>query len=216
MSAALRESREELALDPAKVQILGGLDMPEYSLGNRSRVWAVVVGPRHRVFLCSQGTALIVQGFLHSRPYTAPSVEDASAGRPLPAFPLDSLTPSPDEVSHIIPMPLSYLAQPGRLALHLFRIDARRPYRKVGVGDQVPTDLLPPSRRGSYRGSTIAGLSGAGKHIGEKEDYEAFRAAGMARMRALEVWGLSGWFLNKLAWSVGWMDRPPPLADPED
>lgn len=24
----------------------------------------------------------------------------------------------------------------------------------------------------------------------------------------LEIWGLSGWFLNRLAWRLGWMDRP--------
>ena len=26
--------------------------------------------------------------------------------------------------------------------------------------------------------------------------------------KELEVWGLSGWVLNRLAWRLGWMDRP--------
>lgn len=39
---ALREAQEELALPPSSVEILGMLD-PEYSLGNRSRVWPFVV-----------------------------------------------------------------------------------------------------------------------------------------------------------------------------
>lgn len=29
-------------------------------------------------------------------------------------------------------------------------------------------------------------------------------------MRTLEVWGLSGWFLGKLAQRLGWSDAPPP------
>jgi hypothetical protein len=32
----------------------------------------------------------------------------------------------------------------------------------------------------------------------------------------LEVWGLSGWFLNRLAWTVGWLDRPPAGPEYED
>jgi hypothetical protein len=42
---ALRETQEELALDPERVEVLGALDSPEYSLGNRSRVWPIVVRP---------------------------------------------------------------------------------------------------------------------------------------------------------------------------
>lgn len=42
VAAALRETHEELALPPERVTILGALDA-EYSLGNLSRVWPVVV-----------------------------------------------------------------------------------------------------------------------------------------------------------------------------
>jgi 8-oxo-dGTP pyrophosphatase MutT (NUDIX family) len=40
--AALRETYEELGIPPDNVEILGMLG-PEYSLGNRARVWPVVV-----------------------------------------------------------------------------------------------------------------------------------------------------------------------------
>jgi hypothetical protein len=32
----------------------------------------------------------------------------------------------------------------------------------------------------------------------------------------LEVWGLSGWFLNCLAWKAGWLKHPPPGPEYED
>jgi 8-oxo-dGTP pyrophosphatase MutT (NUDIX family) len=41
--AALRETYEELGIPPENVEILGMLDKPEYSLGNRARVWPIVV-----------------------------------------------------------------------------------------------------------------------------------------------------------------------------
>jgi hypothetical protein len=31
----------------------------------------------------------------------------------------------------------------------------------------------------------------------------------------LEIWGLSGWFLNKLVWRLGWME-PPRVDDMDD
>lgn len=42
VAAALRETEEELALPQDHVEILGSLP-PEYSLGNKSRVWPVIV-----------------------------------------------------------------------------------------------------------------------------------------------------------------------------
>lgn len=43
MHTALRETHEELGLPPDNVEVLGMLDPPEYSLGNKSRVWPFVV-----------------------------------------------------------------------------------------------------------------------------------------------------------------------------
>ena len=41
--AVLREAEEELNLPRDHVEVLGALNAPEYSLGNRARVWAFVV-----------------------------------------------------------------------------------------------------------------------------------------------------------------------------
>lgn len=34
--------------------------------------------------------------------------------------------------------------------------------------------------------------------------------------KGLKVWGLSGWFLNRLAHQAGWLSLPQHLGDPED
>lgn len=44
VETALRESNEELQIPPGNVEILGALPS-EYSLGNKARVWPVVVSP---------------------------------------------------------------------------------------------------------------------------------------------------------------------------
>jgi hypothetical protein len=175
--------------------------VPEYSLGNRSRVWAVVVRPFST--LCKAlRRRLNAQGYVHRDSTWKRNDFDQSCvqSQALPSLPLSGLTASPDEVAYILPMPLEFLLDPRRLGLHLFRIDARRPYWKVGVGDQVPEDLLPPSRSRRLRAS---------------RDVQSAASTEEERIRALEVWGLSGWFLNRLAWRLGWMERPAPLAEPE-
>ncbi|WWD21549.1 hypothetical protein CI109_106035 [Kwoniella shandongensis] len=170
---ALREAKEELALPPDNVEILGMLD-PEYSLGNKSRVWPFV-------------------GFVHPTPPPWPtSLTPTGARRPdeslfsssttLPSHPLSALIPSPAEVSAILPLPLDALIDPSRHALHFFRLDTYRPYHRVKATDLVLRSSL-----------TVEG------GVGE-----------------LEVWGLSGWFLNKLAERVGWLEMPPVPPSPED
>lgn len=47
VDTALRESSEELAIVPGNVEILGALPT-EYSLGNKARVWPIVVSDRKR------------------------------------------------------------------------------------------------------------------------------------------------------------------------
>jgi hypothetical protein len=68
----------------------------------------------------------------------------------------------------------------------------------------VPDTILPPQRAGNK--DTLDG---------EKRACQSERETRSAANR-LEVWGLSGWFLNKLAWRVGWMERPAPLEEPDD
>ncbi|OXG28075.1 hypothetical protein C360_06015 [Cryptococcus neoformans Bt15] len=154
---ALREAHEELALPPSSVEILGMLD-PEYSLGNRSRVWPFV-------------------GFIHSAP---PPL--SSAGSSLSSLPLSSLTLSSAEVSAILPLPLSALSDPRRRSIHLFRLNRFRPYYKIRADDLVIP--LP----------------------GNEVNIPAH----------LEIWGLSGWLLNKFAEKVGWLDAPEIEKSPED
>ncbi|ORY30370.1 NUDIX hydrolase domain-like protein [Naematelia encephala] len=152
--AALREAFEELALPTDRVEILGMLDCPEYSLGNKARVWPIV-------------------GFLHSQsPATTTSILPSGN---LASLQIRELVASPDEVSAILPLPLSALTDPARQSLHFFRMDSRKPYFKIKVDDLVHQ---PSSDRISQ----------------QQQD--------------LEIWGLSGWFLNRLAWKLGWMDQP--------
>jgi hypothetical protein len=52
--------------------------------------------------------------------------------------------------------------------------------------------------------------------VDPRKPYYRFRAEDLVHWPAglevdeLEVWGLSGWFLNRLAWRLGWIDRPLP------
>lgn len=178
---ALRETQEELALSPDHVEVLGALDSPEYSLGNRSRVWPIVVRPSRSSLL--PPTELVAQGFVHGSTDQSPSPKSSSTT--LPSFQLDKLLASPDEVAAVLPLPLSALLDPSRQRVHHFRIDARRPYYTTKVGDLIaqPPDLSAQDCR---------------------------------TLDKLEVWGLSGWFLNRLAWTVGWLDRPPAGPEYED
>ncbi|KAK8847458.1 hypothetical protein IAR55_005316 [Kwoniella newhampshirensis] len=161
---ALREAREELALPPDNVEILGMLE-PEYSLGNKSRVWPFV-------------------GFVHSSrlPWPVTTSNSSTSSPSLRSHPLSALVPSPSEVSAILPLPLEALIDPTRHSLHFFRLDTTRPYHRIRA-----TDLVLPS--------SVTTTDGVGE---------------------LEVWGLSGWFLNKLAERVGWLKMPPVPRAPED
>lgn len=98
----------------------------------------------------------------------------------LASLALSTLRPSPDEVAEIIPFPLSALHDMARQRLHHFRIDSRKPYWKYQAGDLV------------YRPDQSEAL------------------AAKDAQPELEVWGLSGWLLNRLAWTAGWMDAPSP------
>ena len=157
------------------VEVLGSLDPPEYSLGNKSRVWAMVVGFIEYVPTLDDSRLTGSKGFIHDRPFKViehgrsyPMDRDS----PLPSLPISALTPSPSEVSAILPLPLSALTEEAR-SLHFFRMDPRKPYWKYKVDKYIHQ-------------------SGPGNESGED----------------LEVWGLSGWFLNRLGRKMGWLDEP--------
>ncbi|OCF32547.1 hypothetical protein I317_00314 [Kwoniella heveanensis CBS 569] len=188
---ALREAQEELALPPDNVEILGRLK-PEYSLGNRARVWPFV-------------------GFIHSNPIPTLSESTRSLRQPHPieatseilsSLPTSRLIPSPTEVSAILPIPLSALQTPSRLSTHYFRLDTSKPYHKIRCEDYV---VLPNKDHSSPAPTVSASLLKDNETSSTADDF-----------RGLEVWGLSGWFLNKLAERVGWCEMPPKGVMPED
>jgi 8-oxo-dGTP pyrophosphatase MutT (NUDIX family) len=174
VDTALRETYEELEIPTENIEILGQLDRPEYSLGNRSRVWPIVVG-RRSIFSFD---VRLVKGFVHATKPPWPT----SAGA-LPSLPLSSLKPSPDEVAGIIPFPIAALQDGNRQRLHHFRADTRKPYWKYRAGDLIQLN----ERSSSWE--TKDGMDAPEKDI--------------------EVWGLTGWILNRLAFTLGWTTPPP-------
>ncbi|BEJ12882.1 hypothetical protein CspHIS471_0300560 [Cutaneotrichosporon sp. HIS471] len=122
VQTALRETEEELSLPMANIEVLGALT-PEYSLGNKARVWPII-GFVHPSDAIDAATESAISG-------------DATARNPLPSINLSTLHPDPGEVSGLIPLPLSAVADPSRQAAHYFRLDGRRPYWKIRCGDLI-------------------------------------------------------------------------------
>ncbi|WRT64712.1 uncharacterized protein IL334_001646 [Kwoniella shivajii] len=185
IQTALREAQEELALPPNHIEILGMLD-PEYSLGNKTRVWPFV-------------------GFIHSDPPPFPSIPQT-----LPSLPISSFVPNEDEVSSIIPLPLSVLQCPEKLKTHYFRLDLNKPYYRIQCSDYV----IPPSSSSRSSTDKAEGL-GEGQGEGEGKRKVGLEENGELSDQ-LEIWGLSGWILNKLAERAGWIKMPPKGISPED
>lgn len=86
--AALRETYEELRIPRENVEVLGMLDRPEYSLGNRARVWPVVVRKsltgHDRYLTCSGVPArdIVLGGVKYiTTAVTAPLVSNRVTGR---------------------------------------------------------------------------------------------------------------------------------------
>lgn len=110
-----------------------------------------------------------MKAFLHEKPYeSAPDMDDTS---PLPSPPLSSLVLSQLEVAAVFHLPLDRLTDPRYLREHQFR--GSTPYWAYDV-----TDLVAPEIEWSN-----AGLSSNGEVDGRFD-------------RRLEIWGLTGWYLN--------------------
>ena len=91
-----------------------------------------------------------------------------------------SLCPAEPEVAHVFHLPLSDLASPFRLRAHQFRGEA--PYLAVNVTDIV---------------SSTASASGSQATIKWAPETEVDEVGG-GRQGRLEVWGLTGWYVNLL------------------
>ncbi|KAI5116874.1 hypothetical protein M0805_005840 [Coniferiporia weirii] len=97
------------------------------------------------------------------------SIDDLDA--PLPSLAMSSLSASAPEVAHIFHLELSELVQPTRLRMYQFR--QRTPYWAVDITDKVE-----------------GGVTWAGR--------TSMDEVGGGRDGRLEVWGLTGWYVNLL------------------
>lgn len=132
-----------------------------------------------------------LKGFVHEDPFAKASSSNLSVApdAALRSFPVSKMVRSPMEVSSILPLPLSALQDRTRLSIHCFRMAYSKPYHKVHVADLV---------------------------MEEQPASEVYSDQVKAQEGAeLEIWGLSGWFLNKLAWRMGWMEEPR-VSEPDD
>lgn len=195
LAAALRETQEEIGVHPDQVEILGPLGPPETSLSGL-RVWPYV-------------------GFIHAskQPATISSGTESSSTQdsdtPLPSLSLTSLTLSPVEVAHLFHLPLSALLScPARLHSYLFR--ASRPYYAITVTDLLSSSDSDPSL--SSTGSPLAESSPTVIHSsGELKDDANWASSdpqgrdevGGGKEGRLEVWGLTGWYVNLLMRTLG-------------
>ncbi|QRV88852.1 NUDIX family hydrolase [Ceratobasidium sp. AG-Ba] len=152
IAAALRETEEELGIDPSQIEILGALAPPQISLRGL-RVYPYV-------------------GFV--RPKTRGITDNDSLDDPLPSLEMSSLRPSLPEVPFAFHLPFSEIIESRRLRAHEFR--GQRPYWTVDVTDKVAgiPDLTWTSGTGI---DEIGGSDQPGK---------------------LQVWGLTGWYINVL------------------
>lgn len=92
---------------------------------------------------------------------------------PFPSLSISSLRPSAPEVAHVFHLPFAELISPKRLHEHKFRGD--EPYWAIDVTDIV---------------GGVAGVDWAGETPKDE--------IGGGRRGALEVWGLTGWYLGML------------------
>ena len=110
-----------------------------------------------------------MEAFLHEEPY-GPAV-DADDTLPLPSPPLSSLALSQVEVASAFHLPLNYLTDPRYLREHQFRGSAA--YWAYDVTDLVEPRIRRSNPATNFKGDVGGGLGGG-----------------------LEIWGLTGWYLN--------------------
>ncbi|KAJ3540042.1 hypothetical protein NM688_g6283 [Phlebia brevispora] len=171
--AALRETHEEVGIRPEQIEILGRFGPAETSLGGM-RVWPFV-------------------GFIHPRGakdngQVSSSSTDAEMEEALPSLSLSDLTLSPKEVAHAFHLPLSAVLSVPRLHHYLFR--GQRPYFSIDVSDIVTSNNPEEVVHSDGRTAWASDPQQRDEIGGGKED-------------RLEVWGLTGWYLNVLLRTLG-------------
>ena len=114
------------------------------------------------------------QGFVHEAK-AAVRTTPAEQDRPLPSLDITSLHPAEAEVAHLFHLPFQELVSPVRLRAHQFR--GITPYWAINVSDIVSSSA---GRKITFAPETNVDEIGGG------------------REGRLEVWGLTGWYLNLL------------------
>ncbi|GJE91159.1 CoA pyrophosphatase [Phanerochaete sordida] len=175
LAAALRETQEEVGVRPEQVEILGRFGPPQLSLGGL-RVWPYV-------------------GFVHSSAPArneAGNTEDTSmsgaADTPLPNLNMADLRLSQREVAHAFHLPLSDLVSAPRLHQSLFR--GLSPYYAIDVSDIIT----------AHGSGQVVSSDG---QVPWESDPAGRDEIGGGREGRLEVWGLTGWYLNVLMRILG-------------
>lgn len=110
------------------------------------------------------------KGFVHKNEQSLQmSTDKHNDDEPLPSLEMSALVPSAPEVAHVFHMPFTELASSSRLRMHQFR--GGSPYWAVDVTDRIGDSV-------KWTGETPADEVGGG------------------RGGRLEIWGLTGWYLN--------------------
>lgn len=171
LAAVLRETHEEVGITSSQVDILGQIGPPQLSLRGM-RVWPYVVSVLHstrtQTLILNH---ILFQGFVRPTP-TPMLAEKNKDSDPLPSLSLSSLQISQSEVAQVFHLPFSHLISLAHLRTHLFR--GNSPYWAITVSDLVDPIWIP-----------------------EKES-SVIDEVGGGRAGRLEVWGLTGWYLNLL------------------
>lgn len=125
----------------------------------------------------------MIQGFIHPHPYVATSTDDTDSDTPIPSISLSSLTLSVREVAHAFHLPLTALHTASRLHEYMFR--GSTPYYAIDV-----SDIITAHEEGSV-------VSSDGPVAWASDPAQRDEIGGGKEGR-LEVWGLTGWYVNVL------------------
>ncbi|KAF8269836.1 NUDIX hydrolase domain-like protein [Lactarius quietus] len=128
LTAALRETQEEVGVVPDRVEILGEMGPPQLSLGGL-RVWPYV-------------------GFIHATPPSRLHEANGDPEASLPSLQVESLVLSQAEVATAFHLPFAAAVSPARLRLDYFR--GEEPYWAIDVSDLV--QIVPQTGLGRLDG----------------------------------------------------------------